>query len=62
MEITQEMIDDAIKNCIWRKELCGVYICRGEVTPCSHVIDKSKCDALIQLFRGESKGDNNAGQ
>ena len=52
MEITQEMIDDCLKNCIWRQELGGISVCRGEVTPCSHVIDKGKCDALIQLFRG----------
>ena len=55
MEITQEMIDDAIKNCIWRKEVHGVYICRGEVAPCSNVIDKGKCDTLIKLFRGGKK-------
>ena len=53
MEITQEMIDDAIKNCIWRKELYGIYACRGEVAPCSRVIDSGKCDTLKKLFRGE---------
>lgn len=52
MEITQEMIDDAIKNCIWRKEVHDVYICRGEVAPCSNVIDSGKCDTLKKLFRG----------
>lgn len=55
MGITQEMIDDAIKNCIWRQELNGVSICKGEVTPCWHVINNVKCDTLKELFRG--KGD-----
>lgn len=54
MEITQEMIDDAIENCIWRKEVHDVYVCRGEVAPCSNVIDNGKCDTLIKLFRGET--------
>lgn len=53
MEITQEMIDDAIKNCNWRQELSGIDICKGEVTPCSHVIYSGKCDALIKLFKGD---------
>ena len=57
MKITQEEINDAIKNCIWRQELNGVSICRGEVTPCSNVIDSGKCDTLKELFRGE--GENN---
>ena len=55
MEITQEQIDDAIKNCIWRQEVGDIYICRGNVTTCSHAINKGKCDALKKLFRGEVK-------
>lgn len=55
MKITQEEINDAIKNCIWRQELNGVSICRGEVTPCWHVINKCKCDALKELFREKGK-------
>lgn len=46
------MIDDAIKNCFWRKKLCDVYICRGKVTLCFNAIDKGKCDTLKELFRG----------
>lgn len=53
MEITQEMIDDAIKNCDWRKEVGEFSICRGEVLVCSHVINSGKCDALKKLFRGD---------
>ena len=55
MEITQEMIDDAIKNCIWREEVQDVYICKGEVAPCSNVIDKGKCDTFKTLFRGDEE-------
>lgn len=58
MEITQEMIDDAIKNCIWRKEVHDIYICRGEVAPCVNVIDAGKCDTLKELFRGGKDGDS----
>jgi len=59
MEITQEMIDDAIKNCVWRQKLGDVYICRGEmvlqgnVAPCSNVIEDGKCDPFIELFTGK---------
>ena len=52
MEITQEMIDDAIKNCIWREEVHDAYICSGEVAPCFNVIKNGKCDTLKKLFRG----------
>lgn len=55
MEITEEQIDNAINNCIWRQEVGDNYICRGNVTTCSHAIDKGKCDALKKLFRGEVK-------
>lgn len=55
MEITQEMIDNAIKNCIWKQEIGDIYICRGEVAPCSKVIENSKCDVLKELFRGDEE-------
>ena len=57
MEITQEMIDNAIENCIWRKEVYGIYVCRGEVAPCSNVIDSGKCVVLKELFRGSESED-----
>lgn len=29
--ITQEQINNAIQNCIWRQEIGGVYICRNRI-------------------------------
>ena len=51
-EITKEMIDKAIKDCFWRKDVCGVDVCRGMLTPCASVIESGKCDTLIELFGG----------
>lgn len=50
MAVTQEQIDEAIKNCYWRIVLGGVDVCRGEVTPCMRVIEKGNCDTLKKLF------------
>ena len=58
MEITQEMIDNAIKNCIWRMKVHDVYICRGVLAPCSKVLNNGKCDTLRELFRGENGNDD----
>lgn len=49
-EITKEMIDKAIKDCSWRKDVCGVDICSGMLTPCASVIESGKCDTLIELY------------
>lgn len=54
-EITKEMIDKAIKDCFWRKDVCGVDVCRGMLTPCASVIESGKCDTLIELFGGGDK-------
>lgn len=50
MAVTQEQIDEAIKNCFWRKDAGGVDVCRGEVAPCMRIIEKGKCDTLKKLF------------
>lgn len=62
MEITQEMIDDAIKNCKWLSQNRGFGtaipdICSGACLPCSKVIDRGQCDTLIELFRGKKMGE-----
>ena len=56
-EITQKQIDDAIRDCHWKRDVAGVPVCGGEVAPCSVVIDNGKCDALIQLFSQSNTGD-----
>lgn len=54
-EITQKQIDDAIKNCYWRKEIGGVDVCAGDVIPCRRCIELGKCDTLKQLFGGDTE-------
>ena len=49
--VTQEQIDNAIENCKWKKDMCGIDICRCGVLPCSHVIEKGLCYTLIELFK-----------
>lgn len=51
-EIRQEDIDRAIKNCYWRKDVGGVSVCGGMLAPCKRVIERGKCDTLIQLYKG----------
>lgn len=52
-EITQEVIDEAIRNCPWRRDVAGVHVCVGDVAPCSRLIKSGKCDTLIRLFAGK---------
>lgn len=56
--LTDEMINEAIKNCFWRKDVGGVWICTGDIVPCLKHIDEGKCDTLIRLFAKEG-GDTN---
>ena len=53
--ITQEQINKAIQNCIWRQEVGEVYICRGDVCPCEKHIAEGRCITLIELFNTEGK-------
>ena len=56
--LTDEMINEAVKNCFWRKDVGGVWICTGDIVPCLKHIDEGKCDTLIRLFAKEG-GDAN---
>lgn len=51
-EIRQEDIDKAIKTCYWRKDVGGVSVCGGMLTPCERAIERGECDTLIQLYKG----------
>lgn len=51
-DVTQKMIDKAIRDCIWRKEIHGTDICVGMANPCLRVIDRGECDTLKKLFSG----------
>jgi len=51
--IKQEDIDKAIKECYWRKDVCGASVCSGMLAPCSRIIEKGQCDTLISLYRSK---------
>lgn len=49
----------AINECFWRKDIGGVYICRGDIVPCMKHIEEGKCDTLKRLFAEERRADDN---
>lgn len=55
MEVTQEQIEQAIRDCTWRRRLYDTDICAGEVAPCMRVIDAGKCEAMAKLFSSEKE-------
>ena len=57
-EITDEMIQEAIKKCSWRKGVHGVNICAGNCGVCSVEIERGRCDALRELF-GKAREEGN---
>ena len=57
--MTDKEIKHAIKTCHWRfdgfkgNDRSDRYvICKGYCEPCMKIIDKGKCDTLIELFKG----------
>lgn len=55
MNISNDMIDKAIKECQWRNTEMGVAICNGNINLCSLEIEHGKCETLRQLFNGTSE-------
>jgi len=53
--MTQEQIDQAIKQCEWRQKFGDTYICRGMCLPCQRVIEKGECPTLKELFSAEKE-------
>lgn len=51
--LTDKDIQDAIKNCYWRKDVHGVWVCSGDVVPCLKHVDDGLCDTLKRLFAEE---------
>lgn len=51
--ITEEQINEAIENCIWRKKMYDVYICTGDIVPCAKHISDGLCHTLKELLRSE---------
>ena len=57
MDIEQDQITQAIRNCEWRRCMQSVDVCAIEVAPCMKVIDKGKCEAMKKLFSSEVEHD-----
>lgn len=56
--LTDKDIQDAIENCGWRHDVCGVWVCGGDIVPCLKHIDDGRCDTLIRLFAQEGESDD----
>ena len=50
-------VNNLIENCMWRKDMCGIPVCKGEVAPCNNVIHSGKCDTLKQYFLRRNKNE-----
>ena len=61
MEITDEIIQEAINKCFWRKVVHGVDICAGNCGVCSVEIKRGRCDTLRKLFKKARKEENKEG-
>lgn len=57
-KLTEEMLQEAVKNCKWRQNFQGIDICTGDCAPCQRIIESGKCDTLRRLV-AEHKADNN---
>lgn len=51
--LTDNDIKEAIEKCIWRRDVCGTWVCAGDIVPCLKHINDGKCDTLIRLFATE---------
>lgn len=60
-EITNEIIEQAIKECHWRMVVHGVDVCKGNSNVCAVEIDRGRCDTLRQLFQKARKDKNKEG-
>ena len=58
--MTDKDIQEAIDNCIWRRDVSGIWICAGDVVPCEKHIHDGRCHTLIELFakEGDTKNDS----
>ena len=60
-ELTENKLQDVIKNCKWRQDFGGVAICTGACAPCNHIIESGKCDTLRKLVYESRKEDEQNG-
>ena len=59
--ITNEMIEQAIKECHWRMVVHGVDVCVGNCGACAVEIERGRCNTLRQLFQKARKEENKEG-
>lgn len=57
-KMTDKDIQEAINDCIWRMNVCGVWVCEGDVVPCEKHIHDGKCPTLIELYAKEKGIEN----
>ena len=50
---TVKKINEAIESWYWKKDVGGIAICRGQLAPCSKVIDSGQCDTIIEILKKE---------
>lgn len=55
--LTDEDIKTAVENCHWRRDVCGIWVCGGDIVPCLKHIDDGRCDTLKRLFEKEGESD-----
>ena len=56
--MTYKDIQEAIDNCIWRKNVGGEWVCGGDIVPCEKHIYDGKCPTLIELYAKERGTEN----
>ena len=56
--ITEDMIQEAINKCEWKKTVYDVDICRGMAGPCLKVIDNGQCDVIHTLVQKDKELNN----
>lgn len=54
--MTDKDIQEAIDNCIWRRDILGAWVCGADIVPCEKHIYDGKCPTLIELYAKE-RGD-----
>ena len=56
---TDKEIHDAIDNCEWRDDVCGISVCKGQLGACQRIIQSGQCSTLQELFSKAGVGDEN---
>lgn len=47
----------AIESCPWRKNMFGVFICKGNAGLCSRTLEDGRCWTLYKMYEKERKTD-----